>query len=52
VVAPILSIAMSVTWGIDALLLSAVPLYLAVGLALPDAPEDPAAATPPDRRPA
>ena len=52
VVAPILSIAMSVTWGIDALLLSAVPLYLAVGLALPYAPEDPVAAAPPDRRPA
>ena len=38
VAAPILAIAMSVTWGIDALLLSGVPLYLAVGLVLPAAP--------------
>jgi hypothetical protein len=36
VVAPILSVAVSMTWGISALLLAAVPLYLAAGLALPD----------------
>jgi spermidine synthase len=37
VVAPIVSVAVSMTWGISALLLSAVPLYLAAGLLLPDA---------------
>jgi spermidine synthase len=36
VVAPLLSVAVSMTWGIDALLLGAVPFYLLAGLTLPD----------------
>jgi len=36
VLAPVLSIAFSMTWGIDALLLSAIPVYLVVGHCLPD----------------
>lgn len=35
VMAPVLGVAFSMTWGINALFLSAVPIYLAVGLALP-----------------
>jgi spermidine synthase len=35
VLAPLLSIAVSVTWGINALLLGAVPFYLVAALALP-----------------
>jgi hypothetical protein len=38
VVAPILSVAVSMTWGISALLVAAVPVYLAAGLLLPDPP--------------
>ena len=34
VVAPLLSVAVSMTWGIDALLLGALPFYLVAGLAL------------------
>ena len=40
VVAPILSVAFSISWGISALLLSAVPIYVAAGLALPALVED------------
>jgi hypothetical protein len=36
VLAPVLSIAFSMTWGITALLLSAVPIYLIVGWLYPD----------------
>jgi spermidine synthase len=36
VLAPILSVAFSMTWGITALLLSAVPIYLIVGWLYPD----------------
>ncbi|MFQ5520391.1 MAG: hypothetical protein ACE5FK_03235 [Candidatus Methylomirabilia bacterium] len=36
VLAPVLSIAFSISWGINALLLAAIPFYLAVGLSLPD----------------
>ncbi len=35
VLAPVLSIALSITWGINALLLAAIPVYLAVGFSLP-----------------
>jgi hypothetical protein len=35
VLAPVIAIAFSVTWGIEALLLAAVPIYLVAGLALP-----------------
>jgi hypothetical protein len=35
VLGPVASIALSVTWGINALLLAAVPIYLVAGLALP-----------------
>jgi spermidine synthase len=35
VLAPVLSVAFSMTWGIGALLLASVPVYLAAGLALP-----------------
>jgi spermine/spermidine synthase len=38
VVAPLLSVGVSMTWGIDALLLCAVPFYLVAGLVLPDPP--------------
>jgi hypothetical protein len=37
VMAPILAIAFSMTWGIRALLLSAIPVYLVVGLVHPEA---------------
>jgi spermidine synthase len=37
VVAPVLSVAISMTWGISALLLSAIPLYLAAAMAYPTA---------------
>jgi spermidine synthase len=43
VLAPVLGVGVSMTWGINALLLSAVPVYLAAGLALPE----PAASTGP-----
>jgi spermidine synthase len=36
VLAPVLSVAVSMTWGIEALLLSSVPVYLVTGLALPE----------------
>jgi hypothetical protein len=36
VLAPILSVAFSMTWGITALLLGAVPIYLIVGCLYPD----------------
>jgi spermidine synthase len=35
VLAPVAAVAFSITWGIDALLLSAVPTYLAASLAVP-----------------
>jgi hypothetical protein len=35
VLAPILAVAFSTTWGVDALLLAAVPVYLLAGLAQP-----------------
>jgi hypothetical protein len=38
VLAPVLAVALSMTWGISALLLSAVPVYLVVGWSLPSAP--------------
>ena len=38
VMAPILSVAFSMTWGIDALLLAALPVYLVAGFSLPAAP--------------
>jgi spermidine synthase len=39
VLAPVLSIAFSITWGINALLLAAIPVYLIVALCLPDTSE-------------
>ncbi len=39
---PILAVAFSVTWGNTALLLLAVPIYLAVGFSLPEGPGEPA----------
>jgi hypothetical protein len=42
VLAPLLSVAVSMTWGISALLLAAVPVYLLVGWVYPQ----PAAVTP------
>ncbi|MGH7165927.1 MAG: hypothetical protein ACREIS_10445 [Nitrospiraceae bacterium] len=36
VLGPVLSVAFSITWGINALLLAAIPVYLAVGLSLPE----------------
>ncbi|MFQ5934610.1 MAG: hypothetical protein ACE5KI_08220, partial [Dehalococcoidia bacterium] len=36
VLGPVFSVALSITWGINALLLSAIPVYLVVGLSLPD----------------
>jgi spermidine synthase len=39
VLAPVFAIAFSVTWGIEALLLAAIPIYLAAGLALPSPAE-------------
>jgi hypothetical protein len=35
VLAPVLAVALSITWGINALLLAAIPLYMAVGWAFP-----------------
>jgi spermidine synthase len=35
VLAPVVSVAFSMTWGINALLLAAIPIYLMVGLSLP-----------------
>ncbi len=35
VLAPVLAVGFSATWGIDALLLAAIPVYLLAGLALP-----------------
>jgi hypothetical protein len=35
VLGPVLSVAFSMTWGISALLLAAIPIYLMVGLCLP-----------------
>lgn len=40
VLAPVLSIGLSVTWGINVLLLTAIPLYLVVGLTFPPLPTD------------
>jgi len=39
VLAPTLSVAFSITWGSNALLLSAIPIYLVVGFSLPTAPD-------------
>ena len=36
VVAPIVAVAISMTWGITALLLAAIPVYLAAGMLLPE----------------
>ena len=36
VLAPVLGIAFSISWGINALLLAAIPVYLAVGFSLPE----------------
>jgi spermidine synthase len=47
VLAPILAVAFSMTWGIRALLLSALPVYLVVGWTFPNA-----AKTPPEVLPA
>jgi MFS family permease len=44
VVAPIVSVAVSMTWGISALLVSAVPVYLLAGLVLPEPRDEPTAA--------
>jgi hypothetical protein len=38
VLAPVLAVGVSITWGIDALMLSAIPVYLAAGWLLPAAP--------------
>jgi hypothetical protein len=38
VLAPVFAIALSVTWGIEALLLAAIPVYLVAGWALPPPP--------------
>ena len=46
VLAPLLSVAVSMTWGISALLLSAVPMYLLVGWAYPPPAVSPAAPRP------
>ncbi len=40
VLAPIVAVAVSMTWGISALLLASVPVYLVVGLVLPDSQLD------------
>lgn len=37
VLAPVLSVAFSMSWGVDALLLSAVPVYLTAALCFPEA---------------
>lgn len=36
VLGPVLSVSISITWGINALLLTAIPIYLMVGVALPE----------------
>ena len=38
-IAPVLAVGFSMTWGINALLLAAIPVYLVVGWALPPGPE-------------
>jgi hypothetical protein len=35
--APLISVAISMTWGINALLLTAVPIYVLAAVALPQA---------------
>jgi len=42
VLAPVFAIGFSVTWGIEALLLGAIPVYLVAGWALPPPPTSPA----------
>lgn len=42
VLAPVLSVGISMTWGIGALLLSAIPIYLVAGLVLPEGVASPA----------
>ncbi len=42
VLAPVLSVGFSMTWGINALLLAAIPIYLLVGWVLPKLSETPA----------
>jgi hypothetical protein len=37
VLSPVLSVALSITWGINALLLSAIPIYLVAALSWPEA---------------
>ena len=39
VLAPVLAVGVSITWGIDILMLSAIPVYLVAGWLLPAAPE-------------
>ena len=46
VLAPLLSVAVSMTWGISALLLAAVPVYLLVGWVYPPPAFSPAAPPP------
>jgi hypothetical protein len=46
VLAPLLSVAVSMTWGISALLLAAVPIYLLVGWVYPPPAVTPAAPPP------
>ena len=43
VLAPVFAVALSVTWGIEALLLAAIPVYLVAGWALPPPPAAPSA---------
>jgi hypothetical protein len=45
VLAPVFAVAFSVTWGIEALLVAAIPVYLVAGWALPP-PSTPAAPSP------
>ena len=42
VLAPVFAIGFSVTWGIEALLLAAIPVYLVAGWALPPPATSPA----------
>jgi spermidine synthase len=46
VLAPLLAVAVSMTWGISALLLAAIPVYLVVGWSYPPPVVSPAAAPP------
>ena len=47
VLAPVFAVALSVTWGIEALLLAAIPVYLVAGWALPPpATRSPSSAVP------